>query len=280
MVAPQTTKAGEIIPRTEKMPGEDMATIIHKMTKQIGQALPRHMTGDRMARIVLTAIRLNPKLGECTPASFIGCVMSCAQLGLEPNTPLGLAYLIPRKNNKRGGRLECTLQIGYIGMIDLADRAGADVFAHAVRDGDVFEYELGMDPRLRHVPSDSDDRQGRKITHAYCVSVSPSGIRKFTVLTLAQIEERRRRSAAADEGPWMTDYEAMCQKTAVRAHFKWMPKSTEKASILAQAVAIEESQEIGTPLLAAVDPVIASAMEQQGLEIETEGEPIVNKTVS
>lgn len=281
MAAPQTDKTGQIVPRVEKRPGEDMAAIIQKMIPQISQALPKHMTGERMARIVLTAVRMNPKLGECTPASFVGCVLSCAQLGLEPNTPLGLAYLIPRKNNKNGGRQECTLQIGYMGMVDLADRAGGDVFAYAVRQGDTFEYELGMDPKMRHVLSKADDREDQKITHAYCVSVSPSGIRKFTVLTLAQIEARRARSGAATEGPWMTDYEAMCNKTAVRAHFRWMPKSTERASLIAQAVAIEESADNGTPLLAAVDPMIAAAMERQGLDdIETTGESVPDKSVS
>lgn len=275
MAAPQTTKQGEIVPRAEQKPADRMSEIVKAMTPQISQALPKHMTGDRMARIVLTAVRMNPKLGECTPASFIGCVLACAQLGLEPNTPLGLAYLIPRKNNKNGGRLECSLQIGYMGMTDLADRAGVDVFAYAVRKGDIFEYELGMDPKMRHVLSDSPDRQKQPITHAYCVSVSPSGLRKFTVLTVAQIEERRARSGSAIDGPWVTDYEPMCCKTAVRAHFKWMPKSTEKTAILATAAAIDEAPEIGVPLLSAVDPMIANAMESQGL-IETEGEPSAN----
>lgn len=79
----------------------------------------------------------------------------------------------------------------------------------------------------------------------------------------------------------MTDYEAMCNKTAVRAHFKWMPKATEKQTILAHAVAIEDSGEMGVPLLAAVDPLIADAMAQQGLDdIETQGESVPDKTVS
>lgn len=281
MAAPQTDKTGQIVPRTEPKPGEDMAAIIQKMVPQITQALPKHMTGERMARIVLTAIRINPKLGQCTPASFVGCVLSCAQLGLEPNTPLGLAYLIPRKNKKNGDRLECTLQIGYLGMVDLADRAGGDVFAYAVREGDTFEYELGMEPKMRHVLSSTAGREEQKLTHSYCVSVSPRGLRKFTVLTLDQIEKRRQRSASPSEGPWVNDYEAMCNKTAVRAHFRWMPKSTERFSLLAQAVAIEEGAEQGVPLLAAMDPVIAAAMERQGLDdIETQGESVPDKSVS
>src|SRR5688500_10107315 len=210
MASPQTTPKGEIVPRTpDAKPAEVMAGLIQRMTPELARALPKHLTGDRMARIVLTAIRLNPKLAECTQASFLGCVLSCAMLGLEPNTLLGHAYLIPRRNGKTN-RQECTLQIGYLGMIDLAGRAGVNVFAYAVRKGDDFRFQLGMEPNVWHQPSEAADRQQQPITHAYSVAVAPDGRRSFTVLTRAEIEERRARSASKDEGPWITDYEAMC----------------------------------------------------------------------
>jgi recombination protein RecT len=274
MATPATDKTGQIVPATDKQatPADKMAQLIQRMTPELARALPKHLTGDRMARIVLTAVRFNPKLAECTQASFIGCVLSCAMLGLEPNTPLGLAYLIPRKNNKNGGRLECTLQLGYQGMIDLAGRAGANVYAYSVRKGDDFRYQLGTEPTVHHQPSEDPAREKQPITHAYAVALAPDGRRSFTVLTLAQIEERRARSAAANEGPWVTDFEAMCCKTAVRAHFKWMPKSTEKATILAHGVAVEEAPENGTPLLQAMDPAIVDAMEKHGVDLN-EGEP-------
>jgi recombination protein RecT len=279
MPAPVTDKTGQIQPRQpegEPKPGDKMAALIQKMTPELARALPKHLTGDRLARIVLTAIRVNPKLGECTQASFLGCILSCAMLGLEPNTPLGLAYLIPRKNNKNGGKLECSLQIGYQGMLQLGNNAGVSVFAYAVREGDEFSYQLGMKPDILHTPSGAADRETKPITHAYAVSILPDDRRSFTVLTLAQIAARRARSGAADEGPWVTDFEAMCLKTAVRAHFKWMPKSTEKASILAHGIGLEEAAEHGTPLLAAMDPAITDALERQGIDVA--GETVDPKT--
>jgi recombination protein RecT len=277
MPAPNTTASGQIIPRNPKegavekpeTPAEKMATLIQKMTPELARALPKHMTGDRMARIVLTAIRLNPKLAECTQPSFLGCILACATLGLEPNTPLGHAYLIPRKNNKNKGAIECTLQLGYQGMLDLAGRAGVTVYAYAVRAGDDFRYQLGMEPNIWHIPSEDADREKKPITHAYSVAVTADGRKSARVLSKAQIEARRERSPSANEGPWLTDYEAMCLKTVVRDHFKWMPKSTEK-SIIAQGIAIDEAPENGTALLAAMDPAVTAALEGHGVEVAGE----------
>ena len=73
---------------------------INKSEKQIAKALPSAITPERFARMAMTAVTLNPELGDCTPQSFIGAMLQAASLGLEPNTPLGQAYLIPYKNGK------------------------------------------------------------------------------------------------------------------------------------------------------------------------------------
>ncbi len=101
-----------------------------KIKAQMALALPKHMTADRLARIATTEIRKIPKLAACDQASFLGAIMQCAQLGLEPGGALGHAYLIPfDKRQKVNGRwetvsTEAQLIIGYRGMIDLARRSG------------------------------------------------------------------------------------------------------------------------------------------------------------
>ena len=52
--------------------------------EQIASALPKHMTPDRLARVVLTTIRTNPTLLECTVPSLMSCTMQAAQVGLGP----------------------------------------------------------------------------------------------------------------------------------------------------------------------------------------------------
>ena len=276
---PITDSTGQIV-KKQNGNGGTLIHLLQAMGPEIQRALPRHMTPERMGRIVLTALRTTRDLAICTRESFAGCVMQAAQLGLEPNTPLGHAYLIPRKSkNLPADVRECTLIVGYQGYIELARRSGmvASIYAYAVRDGDQFEYELGLNPNVRHVPAEDEDRENRAITHVYAVAaMRDSAERVFVVLTKPQIEARRKRSAASNYGPWTTDYEAMCLKTAVRALWKWLPKSTE----IARADAIDAAADLGKTQVSAFDPTVTEALAKQGLLpedaeiIEPEPEPV------
>lgn len=128
-----------------------MQGLIQAMEPQIKKALPSVITPERFTRMVLTALSSTPKLQTCTPQSFLGAMMQAAQLGVEPNTPLGQAYLIPYGS-------VCQFQLGYKGLIDLAYRSGevSSIQAHEVHENDKFEYELGLEPKLRHVPAKAD----------------------------------------------------------------------------------------------------------------------------
>ena len=72
-----------------------MQAYIRQMEGEIRKALPAVMTPERFTRIILSALSSNPSLAQTTPQSFLGAMMTAAQLGVEPNTPLGQAYLIP-----------------------------------------------------------------------------------------------------------------------------------------------------------------------------------------
>lgn len=87
-----------------------IADMIKAMEPEVKKALPQVITPERFTRMALSALNTTPKLAECSQMSFLGALMNAAQLGLEPNTPLGQAYLIPYRNK---GKLECQFQIGY-----------------------------------------------------------------------------------------------------------------------------------------------------------------------
>lgn len=272
MTGPKTDQSGQIQKRRADRPEDKLLGLLAKMGPEIAKALPRHLNPDRMARIVSTALRVTPKLGDCTPVSFLGCVLQAAQLGLEPNTLLGHSYLIPFAN-RRQRCTDCTLIIGYKGFIDLARRSGmvSNVYAYAVREGDVFSYQLGTDRKVTHIPSEDPDREQRPITHVYAVAQIRDGEPEFQVLTRAQVEARRKRSRAKDSGPWVTDYEPMALKTAVRALAPWIPQSAEYA----RAAALDEAADRGAQM-GALDEDVKAALLSSGVaepaELETEGE--------
>ena len=93
----------------QQKPAMSMKQYVASMQGEIAKALPSVITPERFTRITLSALSTNPQLQQCSPASFLGAMMTAAQLGMEPNTPLGQAYLLPYRNH---GQLECQFQLG------------------------------------------------------------------------------------------------------------------------------------------------------------------------
>lgn len=260
MASPQTDTRGQIVPAPKEKPA-GLIPLVQSMMPDIQRALPKHITAERMTRIVQTALRTSPKLAQCEPGTFLACVLNCAVIGLEPNTPLGHAYLIPRNNN-RTKKVDCTLLIGYAGMLELSYRSGMlrSVDADVVHEGDDFQYSLGLKPYLRLVPQAEAGREEKPITHAYAIFRLNGDAEHFTVLSRAQIEKRRLRSAAATDGPWVTDLAEMCKKSAIRAGWKYIPKSAE----MARAMVLDEAPERGVSQYAESDPTVLGLLESQG----------------
>ena len=239
------------VAKTEKP--KDLAHLLATpgVQSQIKAALPRHMTAERMARIATTEMRKVPKLGSCDPMSFLGAVIQCAQLGLEPGNALGHAYILPfDKREKVGGqwktvRTEAQVIIGYRGMIDLARRSGQiiSIDARAVYEGDKFECILGLDPKIDHVPDWQNPSRAdpEKLRFVYAVAKLKDGGLQFDVMSRAEVEGIRARSKSADNGPWVTDFPAMALKTVVRRLFKFLPVSIE----IQRAVGLDEMAESG-----------------------------------
>ncbi len=197
---------------------------IEVMTPAIKAALPSVMTPERFSRITLSALSANPKLKECTPQSFLGAMMTAAQLGLEPNTPLGQAYLIPFRNH---GRMECQFQLGYKGLIDLAYRSGevSIIQAHTVYENDDFTCELGLDPKLKHVPAKSN--RGNPIAY-YAMFKTKDGGYGFQVMSIDDMKQHAQRySKSYTNGPWQTNFDEMAKKTVLKKALKYAPLKSD-----------------------------------------------------
>lgn len=229
-----------------------------QMQNAIRKALPEHVKPDRIMRMLTTAIRATPKLAQCHPGSFIGSVMQLTQLGLEPNTPLGQAFLVPFWNSKQECFV-CTPIIGYKGMVELAYRSGRLTVLKAMvaREGDDFTYEESFTPDFRFVRKAP---LSARLTHAWCFGTTTTGGRFLEVLERQDVLARKARSQANKKGstsPWSTDEAAMWRKTAVRAAQWQLPQSAEmqRAEVLSRA---EDSELAWAD---AYDPMIAGLLD-------------------
>ena len=193
---------------------------LEKRKTQLAELLPRHMTPERLLIVALNCISKVPDLQKCTASSLLNSVRVAAELGLEPGGALGGLYLVPFGDT-------CTPIIGYKGLIELMRRSGEleQIEAHVVHEGDVFEIEYGLTPKLKHVPK---LEEGGRPTLAYVIARLKDGGLHVEMMTVAAIEKIKARSRAAKSGPWVTDYEEMMKKTVVRRAAKYLPLASER----------------------------------------------------
>jgi len=226
---------GAIVSQKEAL--KSFRGLLQRMKPQVAMALPKGMSEDRMIRMAMSVVQQNPKLLDCSQQSVLGCIMTAAQLGLYPdNSVLGHAYFVPYKG-------VCTFIAGYKGLINLASRSGkvTSIMGYAVYEGDMFEFEYGLNPSLRHKPS-GEPIEGRELTHVYGIArMLNEPVPQFVVLTKEECDKIRAKSPAGQRGPWVTDYEPMAIKTSIRRLCKYLPLSSE----IQQAIALDEHADIG-----------------------------------
>lgn len=237
-----------------------IADMIKAMEPEIKKALPSVITPERFTRMALNAISNMPKLQECTPMSFLAALMNAAQLGLEPNSPLGQAYLIPYEN-KKAKIVECQFQIGYKGMIDLVYRNEQvqTIQSQIVYENDEFEYELGLDAKLYHKPVLEDRGEMRLVYALFKLKNGGYGFEVLSREAVVSHAEKYSQGIHSSYSPWKTNFEDMAKKTAIKRVLKLAPMKTE----FARAIATDES--IKTEL--AVDMT-----ELQGKQYDLEGD--------
>ena len=221
-------KIGNAVAKNEEKKSLSIKDYVKAQESAIKAALPAVLTPERFTRMVLSAISSNPALGECTPKSFLAAMMQAAQLGLEPNTPLGQAYLIPF-NNSRAGVKECQFQIGYKGLIDLAYRSGevSMIQAHEVRANDEFSYEFGLEPKLTHKPAMKD--RGEVICY-YAMFKTKDGGNGFEVMSVDDVRSHAKKYSQAfqkSSSPWTSNFDEMAKKTVLKKALKYAPLKSD-----------------------------------------------------
>ena len=226
---------------SDMKPKEQIAHLLKTKQGEIAKMLPKHLNAERLLKVAQIAATTTPALAKCDVASLVGAIGQCAQMGLEPNTVLGHAYLVPfntkRKDANGNERWVNSVQviIGYKGLIDLARRSGqiVSIAAHEVCANDKFELVYGLDEKLIHTPSLGDRGE---ILGFYSVAKLKDGGHCFEFMSLKQIHEIRDASQGyqqavkykkQDGHPWGAHFTEMGRKTVIRRLAKYLPLSIE-----------------------------------------------------
>ena len=217
---------GEAQPREQSAAGY-LRELLNKKRSSIQAVSTKYLSADKLAKVVGAQAARVPKLLECTPASILNAVMTCAELGLAPG-PLGSVYFIPY------GR-ECQLIIGYRGMLDLARRSGqiTTISAVVVRQGDDWSLSYGEGgAHFSHVPKAPTSAA---IIGVWALAKFRDGGHQFDYMSKDEVDAIRRRSKASGSGPWVTDYTEMMKKTVLRRLCKLLPLTPEIEAQIALA---------------------------------------------
>ena len=246
----------------------------------IGGSTPaqRQERAERFTRICLTAMRQTPKLAQCEPASILGAMMTCAQLNLEPNTPQGLAYLIPYNR-------ECQFQVGYKGLMQLMYRSGAIasfnadvVYRQEVEQG-LFEYESGISPRISHKIDllNPEARTGRPedVIAAYAAVVLKTGEPIVRLVTKMEIDQARALNRG-NSPAWRDHYAAMAIKTAIKRLSAWLPVTkvadafaAEEATAAPAEAVVEHEKPAPAATVAAINAMLEHEPQPHPAEVTT-----------
>ncbi len=167
---------------------------------------------------ILTIVRSNSKLQDCSPNSILSAAGIAAALKLPINPSLGLAHIVPYKS-KNG--MQAQFQLGYRGYIQLAMRSGQyqTLNSGAVREGQIKEIDFVTGEIIR----------GEKISDnvvgylAYMRLVN--GFEKSLYMTTEELQahaEKYSQSYAYDlrsgkkSSVWSTNFDAMAKKTVLK----------------------------------------------------------------
>lgn len=220
----------------------NLTAIAPEFMQAIPPAIREIMPAERLIRTLMVSLERNERLQQCSMASLVNAAWSAAVLGLEIDGYTGQAFLVPYKIK---GVLTAQLQIGYKGFNTLMARSGYTPNSGVYREGDGFDYELGSNPYIKHLPMLGRGSTKRNILAAWASATPQVGAPMCAVLSIEDVMAVKARSKGAKEreSPWndmAVGFPAMAEKTAKRRLARQMP-----LNVVQLASALDTMGEIG-----------------------------------
>ena len=166
---------------------------------------------------IMQIVNNNHMLLEAEPMSIFNAACMAATLNLPINNNLGFAYIVPYKNS-RTGKVEAQFQLGYKGLIQLAQRSGQferlvslAVYSAQLVEKDLingFKFDWSIEPNEKEQPIGF---------YAYFKLIN--GFTAELYMSREQIDKHAKRysqSFRKNSGVWADNYEQMALKTVTK----------------------------------------------------------------
>lgn len=211
-----------------------------------------NMSENEFMVTALNAVKKTPALLNADRSTLVAAILTSAELGLPPNTPMSLAFILPynRSVKKAGGGyekvLEAQFQIGYQGWLEIMQRNPKveSIDSGIVYEKEKWQYNKGLRVPFSHEPLPPKDR-GVPIG-AYAIAwIKGSEKPKVVFLYKDEIMEFKKISqgAASDFSPWNSDEKDpqkwMWRKTCLKQLAKELPKTRDMSRAYIQDNAVE-----------------------------------------
>lgn len=202
------------------------------------------LLGKRAPQFIASVLQItanNTLLAKADPHSIFNAAAMAATLDLPLNASLGFAYIVPY-NDRKSGKCVAQFQIGYKGLIQLAQRSGQ---FKTIASTPIYEGQLVSQNPLTGFEFDfSKPVTGGVVGYAAFFSLI-NGFEKIFYMSIEDVRKhalKYSQSFKSGFGVWKDNFDEMACKTVTKLLLaKYAPMSVEmqRAAVADQAIILD-----------------------------------------
>lgn len=204
-------------------------------------------TPAKFKQVLISEIRRNVPMQTAflnNPSSLFASVLHCAELDLSPSQMVGEFFFISTNDI-------ITPMLGYKGLITLLLRSDKikKIWTEVVYEDDDFFYEMGLEPKLVHIPNHDGERNNSKIKFVYACAKLEDNEVTFKVMSKKEIKDVINIQKVSNELYFNEKKDPenwMLKKILLKQLAKTLPKQDDR---IKKAIATDDNIEGGSYLI-------------------------------
>lgn len=204
-------------------------------------------TPAKFKQVLISEIRRNVPMQTAflnNPSSLFASVLHCAELDLSPSQMVGEFFFISTNDI-------ITPMLGYKGLITLLLRSDKikKIWTEVVYEDDDFFYEMGLEPKLVHIPNHDGERNNSKIKFVYACAKLEDNEVTFKVMSKKEIKDIINIQKVSNELYFNEKKDPenwMLKKILLKQLAKTLPKQDDR---IKKAIATDDNIEGGSYLI-------------------------------